>query len=178
MHPLREIGLYLLLIVTFLCSAKTHGRQHRLERELRGYWNVSFTSRSQNDAWVNNFWFRQRLAYWSIASIAALTLLFLRSKIRRFGWKFYSVQQGGISAWILFLLLAALIAMILAFTLTGLWSTARLALTLRVIQPPGIDWLHEVIKGSAGWWSFTLTLIVSSVLYAKNLLFSASQSRV
>ncbi len=65
------LAFWILLALAFLVSAKTHGRQHRLERELEGHWSVSFTT--ENHPWVESFWFRQRVIYWSLAVLTSVS---------------------------------------------------------------------------------------------------------
>jgi len=169
---MKETAFYILLIIAFLSSAKTHGRQHRLERELQGHWTVSFTSRSQNHPWVERFWFRQRLVYWSLASITAGLLLAGRFRSNGSRWKLYAVKNYGKWAWTLFLIMTVLSSMIVAFAATGLLSAMRIALKLNKIPSPGADWLQGAIWGSLGWWLLTTFLVLLPILAVRRWFVS------
>ena len=142
----------MLLILLFLSAAKSHGRQHRLERELAGYWNVSF--KSENDPWVERFWLRQRVLYWSLASFVSL-FIFLRLKKKKanLNWK----------KWIVFAVPSVILSMIAAFTVTGLLSMMRLFWNLAQNEPPpGSEWVTNAVFGSIAWW--LTTAVLSSLL--------------
>jgi hypothetical protein len=140
---------FILLIFTFLISAKTHGRQHRLERELAGHWSVSFTSR--NHPWVEAFWFRQRMIYWSTAAITAILII-----VRKWGNLYIKIP------------VAIVCSMIVAFILTGILSAVRLA--FHVIQNatvPSAEWLSQAIWGSAGFWLLTAISVIALLIAAR-----------
>ena len=143
---MKRFFIFVLLVLAFLSAAKSHGRQHRLERELEGHWKVSFTS--ENHPWVERFWFRQRIVYWSIATITAIVLLkqFLFSKNSKLHWIVSGVITIGIS-------------MIVAFVVTGLLSWARLS--LKLLRNPALassEWLENLQLISLGWWLLTALL--------------------
>src|SRR5438034_1265042 len=74
---LRKFATLLILsLVTFLASAKAHGRQLRLERELEGYQTVTF--RAANPPWVESLWRAERYRFWgftlALAFLFAVTL--------------------------------------------------------------------------------------------------------
>lgn len=151
---LNILFIFILLVVAFLSAAKSHGRQHRLERELEGHWKVSFTSR--NHPWVERFWLRQRIVYWSIATITAIVLVkqFLFRKSAKLHWIVSGVFTIGIS-------------MIVAFVVTGLLSWARLGLKLS--RSPALaspEWLENLHAISLGWWLLTalLTTLLLGIL--------------
>src|SRR5438045_8903489 len=73
-------------VATFLVAAKAHGRQLRIERELAGYWEVSF--RARNPAFVEALWRRERIVYWSLAAVAAIASIALRLLSPWSGWSF------------------------------------------------------------------------------------------
>ena len=142
----KILFIFILLVLAFLSAAKSHGRHHRLERELEGHWKVSFTS--ENHPWVERFWFRQRIVYWSIATITAIVLAkqFLFRKNAKLHWIVSGVFTIGIS-------------MIVAFVVTGLLSWARLGLKLS--SNPNLaspEWLENLHLISFGWWLLTALL--------------------
>jgi hypothetical protein len=143
------IIFFLLLILTFLISAKTHGRQHRLERELAGYWSVSFTSR--NHPWVESFWFRQRVIYWSLAAVTATLMI-----TRKWGNLYVRLPVAIVGS------------MSVAFILTGLLSVARLAVRLsRNATVPSTDWFHHAVWGTAGFWLLTALCVTALLISAR-----------
>src|SRR3989442_4389298 len=77
-----ELGLGVVLL--FL-SAKAHGRQIRLERELEGYMEVDFMK--DNPPWVEALWRKDRRRYWATVPIAIVgfLLLGLLTRPARFG---------------------------------------------------------------------------------------------
>jgi hypothetical protein len=147
---MKQFFIFVLLVLAFLSAAKSHGRQHRLERQLEGHWKVSFTS--ENHPWVERFWFRQRIVYWSIATITAIVLLkqFLFRRNSKLHWIVSGVLTIGIS-------------MIVAFVVTGLLSWARLG--LKLLKNPALatpEWLENLHLISLSWW--LLTALLTTVL--------------
>jgi len=72
-----ELGLGVALL---LLTAKAHGRQIRLERELEGYMEVDFMK--DNPPWVEALWRKDRRRFWAtlpvaiaVASVAGLLTL-------------------------------------------------------------------------------------------------------
>ena len=153
---MKQLLLCILLILAFLAAAKSHGRQYRLERELEGHWTVSFTS--ENHPWVERFWFRQRVLYWSIASVCAALIIVFRN---RFGF-----SKNGKWQKILWGLMTIGLSMIAAFVASGLMSWARLAIKLSGNSAPGSEWLENLHWISLGWWLLTtilITLLIKSI---------------
>jgi hypothetical protein len=152
-------GLVLALgAVTFLVAAKAHGRQLRVERELAGYWHVTFGA--QNPAFVETLWRRERLIYWSLAVLVALGTIGFRLLAPRFAWTLpvEGGRAGSSLAGVVFL--HVLVPMIVAFVVTGLLSVARFA-----AAPPSDaarahpqNWLSHAVWASAGWWLLTVAL--------------------
>src|SRR5206468_5677942 len=75
--PIFELGLGVALL---LLTAKAHGRQIRLERELEGYMEVDFMK--DNPPWVEALWRKDRRRFWAtlpvaiaVASVAGLLTL-------------------------------------------------------------------------------------------------------
>jgi len=135
-------------VATFLAAAKAHGRQLRLERELAGYWEVSF--RARNPAFVETLWRRERIAFWSLVALLAASSLAWRLLAPRPGW--------SVAGALLLHILAPLTA---AFVVTGLLSTrrflrARRAGAVTASLPP--DWSSRAARGTAGWWALTLAM--------------------
>ncbi len=144
---MKEILFYILLIFLFLASAKSHGRQLRLERELEGHWKVTFGA--QNHPWVEALWKRDRIEYWVVAGFAA-ALLFI-------AWKTWSFSVVKLIA------LAIPAPMITAFITTGLLSAYRLS--TRLAHAPNAEWLRSAIWGSVSWWGLTATLLILLILW-------------
>jgi hypothetical protein len=146
---MKRFFIFILLVLAFLSAAKSHGRQHRLERELEGHWKVSFTS--ENHPWVERFWFRHRVLYWSIASVTAIIMIALL-KQSLFG-------NYGKWQWILSGLFTIGGSMIVAFVVTGLVSWARLVAKLsRNPAAASSEWLDNLHLINLGWWLLTASL--------------------
>lgn len=62
----------LLGVPALIVAAKAHGRQVRLEREAAGYHAVQFGG--SNPAFVERLWRRDRIRFWTSASVAAVAL--------------------------------------------------------------------------------------------------------
>ncbi len=145
-------GLVLVLgAVTLLVAAKAHGRQLRLERQLFGYWHVSFGG--QNPAFVEALWRHERLYFWSLAATFALGTIGFRLLAPRFNCSL-PVGRGSL------LLMHVVAPLTVAFIATGLMSLVRLARALQSgaagAQPEA--WLSRAAWGSAGWWLLTIAL--------------------
>lgn len=69
------IVLFLSLLL-FLAAAKTHGRQIRLERELRGHMDIQFGT-GTNPPFVEGLWRRDRIRFWSLFAVLAALFLVL-----------------------------------------------------------------------------------------------------
>ena len=80
-------------VATFLVAAKTHGRQLRLERELAGYWHVTFGA--QNPAFVEALWRRERILYWGVAAALAACTIAFRLLAPRLGWPLPFSETSG-----------------------------------------------------------------------------------
>jgi hypothetical protein len=156
----------ILLILLFLSAAKSHGRQYRLERELAGYWTVSFTS--DNAPWVERFWFRQRVVYWSLASFIALSMII---------WRFKKKVTVNWKQWMLFALLTLIRSMIAAFMITGAISMIRLFWKLaRNIPAPSPDWISHAVWGSLGWWLATILLLILLLMSHRFLMLETDNT--
>jgi hypothetical protein len=144
--------------VTFLVAAKAHGRQLQLERELAGYWHVTFGA--QNPPFVEALWRRERLLYWSLAAVLALATIGFRLLAPHLTWPLpiESGSTGRSSIGVLFL--HVLVPLIVAFVATGLLSLARFAFAPRSDAAAGHsqNWLSHAAWGSAGWWLLTVAL--------------------
>ncbi len=155
---MKQLLLFILLILAFLTAAKSHGRQYRLERELAGHWKVSFTS--ENHPWVERFWFRQRVLYWSIASITAVVLIVFRNRL--------GFSKNGKWQKLLWGLMTIGLSMIVAFVASGLLSWGRLALNLTRNPAPGSAWLENLHWISFGWWLLTVLLLILLLKFLKS----------
>ena len=153
---MKQFFIFILLVLAFLSAAKSHGRQHRLERELEGHWQVSFTS--ENHPWVERFWFQQRIVYWSMATITAIVLV-----------KQFLFRKNGKLHWIVSSLFTIGISMIVAFVVTGLLSWARL--TFKLFRNPTLaspEWFENMHLISLGWWLLTSLLATLLLKFLKS----------
>lgn len=132
-------------VALLLVSAKTHGRQLRLERELQGYHTVVFGG--ENPAWVEARWRQDRIGFWTIVPVAALAL----------GWLAWP------HGWALRLTAALLWAPIVGFVAMGLASQVRLARALDAKSAEQKEertgWIREARRGSAIWWALVVVLV-------------------
>ena len=151
--------VFALGVATFLAAAKTHGRQIRLERELAGYWDVTFGA--QNPPFVEALWRRERLLYWTIVVVVAFGTVGFRLLAPRFAW---SLREGAPSgrSFIGVVFLHVLAPLTVAFIATGLLSLARFAFAARaglsVTGEHPQNWLLHAAWGSAGWWVLTVAM--------------------
>jgi hypothetical protein len=150
-------------VATFLVAAKAHGRQLRLERELAGYWEVTFGA--QNPAWVEALWRRERLLYWTLAAGLALATVAFRLLAPRFAWPLPAAAPGGERSVIGAIVLHVAVPLIGAFVVTGLLSLARFALAPRG-SVPAAAWWSAAAWGAAGWWALTIGMSIALVLLA------------
>lgn len=133
----QPIVPFVLGLVTMLVSAKAHGRELRLERELEGHMDVDFAG--ENHPWVAGLWQRDRAHYWRIASVLMLGVVLAAVLARPPQWP-----------WLL--AAAPLVGMTVAFTIMGTWSLARRLRTLRLRPPPSPSWRRAAARGSLAWW--------------------------
>lgn len=153
---------------TFLAAAKAHGRQLRLERELAGFWHVTFGA--QNPPFVEALWRRERLVYWSLAAIVAIASIGFRLLAPRFAWSLPVEGTAAGRSVIGALFFHALVPLIVAFVATGLLSLSRFVAAARSDGVSGgtrpQDWLPQAAWGSAGWWLLTLAMGAALFLLA------------
>lgn len=145
---------------TFLAAAKAHGRQLRLERELAGYWHVTFGA--QNPAFVEALWRRERLLYWSLAAALAIVTIGFRVLASRVAWSLPVDGTQARPSVIGALIFHVLVPLIVAFIATGFLSLSRFAAAARSDQAASNtrpqDWLSQAAWGSAGWWLLTIAM--------------------
>jgi len=140
--------------LTFLTAAKTHGRQVRLERELAGYWHVTFGER--NPEFVEALWRLDRIVVWSVAAVALLATIAIRAKASELGIRLRldDAKGASIAGGVVLHLLMPLIA---AFEAEGVASAVRLARAVVAGAPPDAarpaTWMSDALWGSAGWWA-------------------------
>ncbi len=144
-----ELGLGVALL---LLSAKAHGRQIRLERELEGYMEADFMG--ENPPWVEALWRKDRRRFWATFPVAAVVLsatglltLPPRSGSDPIG---YPVLGAILLAGILWALVATLAS-------NGLQSAQRLRTALNAVTADGArirrvrrergPWLREAVRG-------------------------------
>ena len=145
-------------LLLFLVAAKNHGRSVRLERQLAGYWEVSFGR--ANPPWVEALWQRDRMVYWSIAIALSVLGLAYAVLARRWQWSVPPRSAPGWSWWSALLLVIGW-PLVIAFVTAAVASLTRFLAAL-----PGAstdttgraDWIAPALWGSAGWWALTLSL--------------------
>ena len=141
-------------LLLFLAAAKNHGRGVRLERQLAGYWEVSFGR--ANPPWVEALWQRDRMVYWSIAISLAVLGLVYAVLARRWQWPMPPRSAPGWSWWSA-LLMVVVWPLVLAFVTAAVASLTRF-LTALPAADARADWIGPALWGSAGWWALTLAL--------------------
>jgi hypothetical protein len=160
--------VFALGVATFLAAAKTHGRQVRLERELAGYWHVTFGA--QNPPFVETLWRRERLLYWAIVVVVAFGTVGFRLLAPRFAWWLPIEGAPSGRSFIGAVFLHVLAPLTVAFVATGLLSLARFASAARAgmsvtgEHPQG--WLSQAAWGSAGWWFLTIAMAAALSIFA------------
>ena len=112
----------LLTAPLFLVAAKAHGRQVRLEREGAGYHDVTFGG--DNAPFVEALWRRDRVAFWTIAPLAALALGAILWARGAGAWTLLALPWGMVAA---FLALGAASAVRMRDAKAWLWAGAALA---------------------------------------------------
>lgn len=144
----------------FLVSAKVHGRQIRLERELHGYASVSFGPQARNPAWVEALWRADRWQFWTRAAASAFTLAGLTLLADRTGGpRPYPELPVGVAAAIT----GVAWALAAAFLLNGASSQARFRKARRRPDLPGPggdreEWLARTRRATAGYWAAAVIL--------------------
>lgn len=138
-----------LSVALLLVSAKAHGRQVRMERELEGHHEVVFGG--ENPPFVMALWRRDRRAYWTLVPLVALAagglVLWLRAGL---GWTLVAVL---------------LWAPTVGFSALGLVSLARLQTRMREKAAPSA-WRRGAARGSAFWWGAAGLLALAVALAA------------
>lgn len=142
-------------VALLLASAKAHGRQLRLERELEGHRDVVFGGR--NHPWVEALWRRDRVRYWTLVPVAGLAQAAML------------YAAGARAADYASLLLAPFV---LGFVALGLASLLRLRAALRArAEAPDPAWRRGAWRGSAAWWlAVSLLAAASAGLWAAGRL--------
>ncbi len=148
-------------VVVMLLSAKAHGRQIRLERELEGYTEVDF--RKESPPWIEALWRKDRRQYWATFAAAAAVLA---ASVLLTGSPGLSAEFGtdpmGNPAAGAFAVAITLWAPSAAFIGNGMTSVGRL---LRRLREPRLGgrrrdevrtargpWLKAAIRGTLGYW--------------------------
>lgn len=143
----------------FLLAAKAHGRQLRLERQLAGYWDITFGA--PNPPFVEALWWRERVVVWSIAVALALAAAGYLYLARQRGWPVPLADSYALT--LLWTVVAA--PAVAAFTLSGFASAARFGTQLwRMSSSP--EWVPRAVAGSIGWWLLTLALAAGVTVLA------------
>jgi len=149
-----ELGLGVVLL--FL-SAKAHGRQIRLERELEGYMEVDFMK--ENPPWVEALWRKDRRRFWPtfVVAFVVLTAAGLPILPTRFG-----AEPLGNPILGTVLLTGFLWPLVVAFVSNGIQSAFRLRTALvqktaartRRTRADGErgPWLRAAVRGTFGYW--------------------------
>jgi len=155
--------VFVLGVLSFLAAAKAHGHQLRLERELAGYWKVTFGAK--NPDFVEALWRRERFLFWGfVIGIALLTIAF-RALAPRFAWSMPVAERSWLGGFVLHVVLPFTIA----FVCTGIISVVRFVIALRAdagdpTRPAG--WLSSAMWTSAGWWALTLAMGTALIVLA------------
>jgi hypothetical protein len=173
-RPLPGTWLRIALVggsaLLFLAAAKTHGRQIRLERQLAGYWDVSFGGAAPPA--VEALWQRERMLLWSIGIGAAVLGLIYVLLARRLRWPVppratrRGEERPPAWSWWGALLVAIVWPAVIAFVACGLASQVRfvwamsMSMSGAVASTPG-DWITPALWGSAGWWALTAALLAA-----------------
>lgn len=89
------VAVAILTLPLLLVAAKAHGRQVRLERERAGYHDVVFGG--ENAPFVEALWRRDRVAFWTAAPLAMVTLGALAWLAGWGAWAWLALP-GGMSA--------------------------------------------------------------------------------
>lgn len=146
-----------LSLATMLASAKAHGRQIRLERELEGHYEVTFGQRT-NPSMVEALWARDRRQYW-----ATYTALGVPSLVYGLGaaWSGLPIPDVPGGHWASALAMALLLwAPTAAFSINGVTSLVlfRRAAAARgaALEAERGPWLRAARRGSWAWWSLVL----------------------
>jgi hypothetical protein len=119
-------------LAAFLFSAKAHGHQIRIERELAGYMEVSFGG--VNPQFVVELWARERVIFWGIAGALAVLGASYAFAAVRLSWP---LPLRG--SWVGIAMLATAWPLIAAFVASGILSAMR----------------AETIMPVALWWALT-----------------------
>jgi len=163
-----EVGLGLVLL--FL-SAKAHGRQIRLERELEGYMEVDFMG--ENPTWVEALWRKDRRRFWGTLPIVAVVLAVVGFVVLppQFG-----TEPLGNPAFGAVILAGSLWPFAVAFISNGIQSVVRLRTALwqasadgshraHPLGEPG-PWLRSALRGTLLYWGTVGVLWAIAILVA------------
>ena len=167
-----ELGLGVFLL---LLAAKVHGRQIRLERELRGHYEIDFMR--ENDPWVEALWRKDRRQFRITFPLAAIVLASLVAATASSGVaaRFGSDPFGSplLGAIILAVLLWAPAA---AFVGNGFASAWRLHRSLNEPRPHGHrrdevlsergPWLATAVRGTYAYWGLLGSVVAATVVTA------------
>jgi len=162
-------------VVLLFLSAKAHGRQIRLERELEGYMEADFTK--ENPPWVEALWRKDRRQFQITFSLAAVIFSGLviatgsSGMAGRFGPDpFGSSLLGAIALAVL------LWAPVTGFSGNGLASAWRLHRRLGEPRPHGRrrdevlasrgPWLSAAVRGTYGYWGLLGAVVAATVVIA------------
>lgn len=152
----------------FLAAAKTHGRQIRLERERRGFFEVDFR-RDANPPEVEAIWRIDRVAFWRrYATVAVAALLYLFVAGPSGLWLPRSLQGAGAGAR-LGIAAVALVFWVFpsVFVINTLDSARRLrrdASSWPAAGGPG--WARRAWQGTRAWLALDLVLGIAVAVAA------------
>ncbi len=171
MELLDAVLLFASAGLFFFVSAKTHGRQVRLERELVGIDNVDFRRETQNHPWVEELWRKDRVHYWTRAGLVFVLLVPFLS---------YLASRGRFQWWAI-IPISILLAMSLAFAGQAFRSQWRLGFMMRSSAKDRIgpnprhddqQWTQAARRGSWFWFTSTYVLSVTTLLALTNALMT------
>lgn len=168
------LGALLLFASTglfFFVSAKTHGRQIRLERELVGIDSVDFRRETENHPWVEELWRKDRVHYWTRAGLGFVVLVPSLS---------YLASRGRFEWWAV-IPISLLLAMSLAFTGQAVRSQWRLGFMMRSTAKDRLgpnprhenqEWARTARRGTWFWFIATNLLLVATLLALTNAMMT------
>jgi hypothetical protein len=158
---MRSALVWIASVALFVLSAKAHGRELRLERELAGHWSVTFGA--PNHPWVEALWRAERLRFWGF-TLTLVALLVAADALRALPWL---READGARRWGRLALAALLWAPSISFIVSGVWALGRVLSMARSgagdAGPAAASaaWMAAATWGSFAWWASVLALAIA-----------------